>query len=64
MSNRESLKRYGFCLPHNKYNFIFIKLHLESTDEDFKYREYIIKKFFSVISDSANITSKFFKIYY
>lgn len=29
MSNREMLKRYGFCLTNNKYNNIFIKLKLE-----------------------------------
>jgi hypothetical protein len=42
MSNREMLKRYGFCLQNNKYNNIFIRLRLELKDPDFKYRYYII----------------------
>jgi len=29
MSNRDALKRYGFCLTHNKYNNMYIKLRLE-----------------------------------
>jgi hypothetical protein len=28
MSSREMLKRYGFCLPHNKYNNVYIKMKL------------------------------------
>lgn len=46
MSNRDMLKRYGFCLTNNKYNNIFIKLRLEIKDPDFKYRYYIMQKFF------------------
>jgi hypothetical protein len=46
MSNRDMLKRYGFCLANNKYNNIFIKLKLELKDPDFKYRYYIMQKFF------------------
>ena len=48
MSNRDALKRYGFCLTNNKYNNLYIKLRLEQNDEEFKYRQYIIQKFFSV----------------
>ena len=48
MSNRDALKRYGFCLTQNKYNNINIKLRLEQADPEFQYRQYIIKKFFSV----------------
>lgn len=29
MSNRDALKRYGFCLTQNKYNNMCIKLRLE-----------------------------------
>ena len=32
MSNRDALKRYGFCLTQNKYNNIYIKLRLEHAD--------------------------------
>ena len=32
MSNRDCLKRYGFCLTQNKYNNISIKLRLEQND--------------------------------
>jgi hypothetical protein len=48
MSNRDALKRYGFCLTHNKYNHMSIKLRLEQNDPDFRYRHYVIQKFFSV----------------
>ena len=46
MQNRDMLKRYGFCTQHNKYNNIFLKLRLDTSDPDFKYRYYIIQKFF------------------
>lgn len=52
MSNREMLKRYGFCLPQNKYNNIYIKLKLEMSDPDFKYRQFILRKFFGVENES------------
>lgn len=48
MSNREMLKRYGFCLPYNKYNYLYIKLRLEPNDPEFNYRKYVLKKFFSI----------------
>jgi hypothetical protein len=66
MSNREMLKRYGFCLPYNKYNYIYIKLRLEQSDPDFLYRKFIIKKFFSIdpASDKLDISSRHFKVYY
>ena len=67
MSNREMLKRYGFCLQYNKYNYMFIKLRLEPSDPDFKYRRYIIKKFFSIDPtdpDKLDVSSRHFKIYY
>ena len=48
MSNRETLKRYGFCLPYNKYNYLFIKLRLEPNDPEFAYRKYVLRKFFSI----------------
>lgn len=48
MANRDALKRYGFCLSQNKYNNMCIKLRLEQNDPEFKYRHYIIQKFFSV----------------
>lgn len=53
MSNREMLKRYGFCLPNNKYNNMFIKLRLDVTDPDFKYRYYILQKFFNMEIDDG-----------
>lgn len=55
MSNREMLKRYGFCLPNNKYNNMFIKLRLDVTDSDFKYRYYILQKFFSMEIDKNEL---------
>ena len=68
MSNREMLKRYGFCLMNNKYNNIFIKLKLELNDPDFKYRYYILQKFFQTeISSKDNVVSvqsRHFKIFY
>lgn len=48
MSNRDALKRYGFCLTYNKYNHMTIKLRLEQNDPDFRYRHYVIQKFFSI----------------
>ena len=48
MSNRESLKRYGFTLLQNKYNYLFLKLRLEQNDPDAAYRAFVIHKFFSV----------------
>lgn len=51
ISNRQLLKRYGFCLSNNKYNHLFIKLHLDIEDPDFKYRFHILEKFFSMEVD-------------
>lgn len=42
MSNREMLRRYGFCLPQNKYNYLYIKLRLEPNDPEFAYRKYVL----------------------
>jgi hypothetical protein len=53
MSNRDALKRYGFCLTNNKYNNMNIKLRLEQNDPEFQYRQYIIQKFFSVNKKKA-----------
>ena len=78
MANRDALKRYGFCLTQNKYNNMCIKLRLEQADPEFKYRHYIIQKFFSVDKNSnleeadkddeevgaIDIQSRHFKIYY
>jgi hypothetical protein len=69
MSNREMLKRYGFCLTNNKYNNIFIKLKLELQDPDFKYRYYIMQKFFQIDLENKNqnlvgVQSRHFKVYY
>ena len=66
MSNREMLKRYGFCLPYNKYNYLFIKLRLEMADPDFIYRQYVLKKFFSVdpTSERMDISSRHFRVYF
>ena len=80
MSNRDALKRYGFCLTSNKYNNMYIKLRLQQNDPEFKYRQYIIGKFFSVdakdneVKDSfcqdqseegpMDIQSRHFKIFY
>ena len=51
LTNRDSLKRYGFCLPKNKYNFVYIRLKIEdSTDPQMDYRKYLISKFFSMKS--------------
>jgi hypothetical protein len=77
LSNRDALKRYGFSLTMNKYNYINIKLRLEPNEPDFKYRKYIIQKFFSVdksehedlveeksSSRQMDIQSRHFRIYY
>ena len=70
MSNRDCLKRYGFCTLNNKYNNIFIKLRLELKDPDFKYRYYIMQKFFQVEIEGNPqngvicIQSRHFKVYY
>lgn len=62
------LKRYGFCLQHNKYNNIYIKMKLSLSDPNFKYREYILQKFFQTesktVSGDVNVQSRHFKIYY
>lgn len=66
------LKRYGFCLAMNKYNYIFIKLRLEQNDPEFKYRQFVIRKFFSIDSKpkkngddiGVEISSRHFKVYY
>ena len=39
MSNREMLKRYGFCLENNKYDFAQIKLKLDWEDSEMEYRK-------------------------
>jgi len=62
MSNRDALKRYGFCLTSNKYNNMYIKLRLEQNDEEFKYRQYIIQKFFSVDKQDKREKDSFNKI--
>ena len=68
MTNREMLKRYGFCITNNKYNNMFIKLRLEVSDPDFKYRLFILQKFFSLDSDARNgavqVQSRHFKVHY
>ena len=74
MSNRDALKRYGFCLTQNKYNNMCIKLRLEQNDPEFKYRQFIISKFFSVDkskqeeevdeNNQFDIQSRHFRIYY
>lgn len=68
MSNREMLKRYGFCLPYNKYNYLFIKLRLESDEPDYQYRKFVLRKFFSIEPESQKermeISSRHFKIYF
>jgi hypothetical protein len=65
ISNRDLLKRYGFCLTFNKYNYLYIKMRLEQTDPEFKYRKFIIRKFFSVDpkKESVDISSRHFRIY-
>ena len=68
MTNREMLKRYGFCIKNNKYNNMFIKLRLEVSDPDFKYRLFILQKFFSLDADTkrggVNVSSRHFKVHY
>lgn len=66
MSNREMLKRYGFCITNNKYNNMFIKLKLEVSDPDFKYRLFILQKFFSLEASNQGIqvSSRHFKVHY
>ena len=59
MSNRDALKRYGFCLTSNKYNNMYIKLRLQQSDPEFKYRKYIISKFFSVDAKDGKINDSF-----
>ena len=62
------LKRYGFCIVNNKYNNMFIKLRLEVSDPDFKYRLFILQKFFSLDADTVrggvNVSSRHFKVHY
>ena len=58
MSNREMLKRYGFCLPYNKYNYLYIKLRLEPNDPEFNYRKYVLKKFFSIEDPNKSKSKK------
>jgi hypothetical protein len=51
----------------NKYNFIYIKLRLsESDDPDVAYRQYILRKFFSLNTKkkSTDIKSRHFRIYF
>ena len=68
MTNREMLKRYGFCLTTNKYNNMFLKLKLETSDPNFKYRHFILEKFFSMEPDrqngGVNVCSRHFKVHY
>lgn len=77
MSNREMLKRYGFCLPYNKYNYLYIKLRLEPNDPEFAYRKYVLRKFFSIedpkanykqgpgsANDTMDISSRHFRVYF
>jgi Rubisco LSMT substrate-binding len=65
------LKRYGFCLPFNKYNYLYIKLRLEPNDPEFEYRKYVLKKFFSIDNpdakskqNSMDISSRHFRVYF
>jgi hypothetical protein len=63
------LKRYGFCLTSNKYNNMFIRLKLEMNDPDFKYRYFLLQKFFQMDIQPDNegclsVQSRHFKIYY
>jgi hypothetical protein len=78
MSNREMLKRYGFCFPYNKYNYLYIKLRLEPNDPEFNYRKYVLKKFFSIedpkaskskskaaeAAETMEISSRHFRVYF
>lgn len=70
MNNRSCLQRYGFCLASNKYNNVCIKLRLESSDQDFIYRQFIIKKFYSIDTTKKNgkhhmdISSRHFIVHY
>ena len=68
MTNREMLKRYGFCITNNKYNNMFLKLRLEVSDPDFKYRLFILQKFFNLESDKqrggVQVSSRHFKVHY
>lgn len=62
------LKRYGFCITNNKYNNMFLKLRLEVSDPDFKYRLFILQKFFSLevdkIKGGVQVSSRHFKVHY
>ena len=62
------LKRYGFCITNNKYNNMFLKLRLEVSDPDFKYRLFILQKFFNLESDKqrggVQVSSRHFKVHY
>jgi hypothetical protein len=69
MSNREMLKRYGFCIPYNKYNYLYIKLRLEPNDPEFAYRKFVLRKFFSIEDpkkggDVMDISSRHFRVYF
>ena len=68
MTNREMLKRYGFCIVNNKYNNMNLKLRLEVSDPDFKYRLFILQKFFSLDADKqrggVSVSSRHFKVHY
>ena len=48
LTNRELLKRYGFCLTNNKYNSICIKLKLDVNSADSEQRLAILKNFFTL----------------
>ena len=50
LTNRELLKRYGFCLTNNKYNNICIKLKLEVRGSDFRERISILQELFQLES--------------
>lgn len=47
---------------------MFIKLRLEVSDPDFKYRLFILQKFFSLQADvkggGVNVSSRHFKVHY
>ena len=63
LCNRESLKRYGFCNPLNKYNYLQIKLQLSSQDPHIQKRRFLISQLFSDVVSTEEQTVKEFKIF-
>lgn len=63
LANRDSLKRYGFCIPMNKYNHLQIKLSLDNSDQHIQQWKWLLQQLFAeVMSDQSSLV-KSFKIF-